>query len=317
MTISFSRDELMISTQLIYDELRRRQAPTKIVDAKASLLEYTDNSGSSHYIFSTCSDKSSATGLLIARNKSRTATIAAQLGIPTPSSKVCDSFEDALEFLNTHSIIVIKPLDNKGGIGVTTAIRTKTALKKAFSYAHTQGRYILAQEHLFGDDVRLLIIDNTFTSAVTRLPAHVSGDGYSAVSKLITIENTNPFRNDTSLSSLMHIDSEAAERYLGPHIHDIPLDKEQVQVVGPANVSLGGSLHEATHLVTEKMIQDAKKITAKLGLGICGVDMIWNRENDTYGLIEVNAVPGIDIHDDKFSKTSSNATEKYVEWLLT
>jgi D-alanine-D-alanine ligase-like ATP-grasp enzyme len=64
------------------------------------------------------------------------------------------------------------------------------------------------------------------------------------------------------------------------------------------------------------MIRDAETITKKLGLGICGVDIMWNQQTNKYYLIEVNATPGIDIHDDPFSGTSSDCVERYVDWLI-
>ncbi|MNI81695.1 hypothetical protein D3C73_1383370 [compost metagenome] len=74
-------------------------------------------------------------------------------------------------------------------------------------------------------------------------------------------------------------------------------------------------MHEATQLVTPEMITDAEAITKKLGLGICGVDMMWDRKTNRQYLIEVNATPGIDIHNDPFSNTSSDAVARYVQWL--
>lgn len=316
MTQPQQRDALTISTRLVYDELRLQSPSVRIIDVKESLLEYVDNHGEKHYIFSTCSDKSSATGLVIARNKTRTATIAAELGIPTPVSTPCHSYNDAAQFMDTFGRIVIKPLDNKGGVGVSTDIHTKTGLKKAFAYAKSQGNSIIAQEHMRGDDVRLLVIGDQFVSAVIRKPAQVIGNGSDTIEQLIQAENASSIRDNTDLSSLMSIDIDAARRYLGSHITSIPMRDSEIQVVGPANVSLGGSLIEATHLVTNKMKRDAETITSKLGLGICGVDIIWDRTTNSYGLIEVNAVPGIDIHDDPFSSTSSDATHKYVSWLM-
>ena len=316
MTISQQRDALTISTRLVYDELLLQSASVRIIDVSASLLEYQDTAGESHYIFSTCSDKSSATGLVIARNKSRTATIAAELGIPIPISSVCLTFDEAHDFMKVIKNIVVKPLDNKGGVGVSTNIHTKTGLKKAFTYAHAQSTSIIAQEHLRGADVRLLVIGGEFVSAVIRKPAQVIGNGRDSVETLIKTENTSSARGNTDVSSLMDIDLDAAKRFLGQRVHDIPAAQAITQVVGPANVSLGGSLVEATQLVTNKMKRDAELITRKLGLGICGVDMIWDQESGTYGLIEVNAVPGIDIHDDPFSQTSSDAARKYVYWLM-
>lgn len=316
MGLSNERSKLKISARLLHDELVRLGSSMDIIDGARSLMEYTDDSGASHLLIGTCSDKSSSTGFMIARDKSRTAVFAEKLNIPIPDATLCSALDEAEVFMAQHDTIVVKPLNNMGGVGVSTGIHTKTALKRAFSYAHIHSTKIIAQRHLSGDDVRLLVIGGSFVSAVMRQPAEVTGDGRLTAKELIALENTKQNRNDTAISSLMHIDMDAAKRFLSAHIDDVVPKDETIQVVGPANISLGGSLHEVSHLVTEEMKSDAVKITEKLALGICGVDMIWDRQAASYGLIEVNAVPGIDIHDDPFSKTSSDAVAKYAQWLF-
>jgi len=310
------RNTLKFSTRLVYDELKLQSTHARIVDAKNSLLEFKDTKGIVHYIFSTCSDKSSATGLLIARNKNRTAKIASELGIPIPHATQCKNDDEAIAFLQLHQRIVIKPIDNKGGVGVSTNIRSKTELKKAYTYARIQSNEVIAQQHLPGKDLRLLVVGGAFVSAVIRTPATITGNGIHTISQLITTENNSGTRDNEKITSLMSINIPAAKRFLSQKINDIPKRNVVVQVVGPANVSLGGGLIEATHLVPNIMKAHAEIITKRLGLGICGVDIIWDDESNTYGLIEVNAVPGIDIHDDPLSGTSCGAAKLYVEWLM-
>lgn len=45
--------------------------------------------------------------------------------------------------------------------------------------------------------------------------------------------------------------------------------------------------------------------------------MIWDEATNTYGIIEVNATPAIDIHNDPFGGKSSHAAEQYIECLVT
>lgn len=233
-----------------------------------------------------------------------------------PASIACRDIREARAFLAEHDMIVIKPARGSSGGGVSTDIRTDPPLLHAYNYAKKYSHTILAQQHIVGDDVRLLVVGGVFCSAVIRQPAHVVGDGSSSIQQLISYANADISRNDTTISSLMHINIHAARRFLGESINTIPRRGSEVRVVGPANVSLGGSLHEATSVVTPAMVVDAEKITNKLGLGVCGVDMMWDRKTGKHYLIEVNATPGIDIHDDTFSGTSSNAARKYVQWLV-
>jgi D-alanine-D-alanine ligase-like ATP-grasp enzyme len=310
------RELLKDSTRILYDELLRQGSTVIISDDGSSLLEYTDIHGDSHFLFSTCSDKSPATGLVIADSKTRTAMVAARMNIPMPAQTTCHDIRDARKFLSLHKMIVTKPALGSGGKGVSIAVSSLEELERDYAYAKSYSHQVVVQQHIEGSDVRLLVIDGTFCSAVIRKPAHVIGDGHSSIEELIHIENTSDIRNDSTLSTLLHINPHAARRYLGDNIENIPPTGKEVRVIGPANVSLGGSLHEATHLVTQQMITDAEAISRKTGLGICGVDMMWDRTTNAHYLIEINATPGIDIHDDAFSGTSSDCAKRYVTWLM-
>ncbi len=316
MSDTEARNQLKVSTRVLYDEFIRQNIVVDILDSSSSLLEYTNKSGTKHFLFSTCSDKSSATGMIIASSKVRTTVVAQRMNIPTPDQIICRDIREARKFLSNHRQIVVKPVLGSGGAGVSTNIKTIEELDRSYTYAKSHSNTIVVQQHIIGDDVRLLVVGGVFRSAVIRQPAYVVGDGILSIEELISATNADSSRNDDSKSSLMHISASAARRYLGDEVHAVAASGTKTRVVGPANVSLGGSLHQATHLVSAEMIKHAEAISKKLGLGICGVDMIWNRTVNSHYLIEVNATPGIDIHDDPFSGTSSDVVQEYVQWLI-
>ncbi|MEO5691435.1 MAG: hypothetical protein ABIQ64_04570 [Candidatus Saccharimonadales bacterium] len=307
--------ELRGSTQIMYDELSKRTT-VRIINAPTSILSYEDNAGDTHLLYSTTSDKSSATGVIIAENKSYSGVVIKHLSLPMPEDRVCSMIHEAIDFLHTYKKVVVKPIANSGGKGVSTDITSVNELKRAYKFAKNYGNRVIVQQHLEGTDLRLLVVAGTFVSAVRRIPARITGDGVQSIAQLITEENDSKRRNDPANLSLLHIDKTAAKRYLSTKINSVPEKDTVVRVIGPANVSLGGELQEATHLVTDSMKADAEIITNELKLGLCGVDMMWNESTNTYGIIEVNATPGIDIHNDPFSGTSSDAVERYVEWLI-
>lgn len=310
------REKLKVSTRVMFDELVRQNIPVRIIDAETSLLEFTDTLGKTRFLFSTSSDRSSAVGVVIANSKQRTEIIARELNIPVPEDEVCYSFDDVLRFFSKHGCVVLKPLNNSGGSGVSTNITDIAALSEAYTYARSFGKKVIAQQHVNGRDIRLLIVAGTFRSAVERRPATVTGDGVSTTERLIQHANDSPLRTDGYKTAMSLIDTESAKRHLLDDIQQIPALDEVVTVVGPANLSMGGTAHEATRLVTEQMIADAEKITRKLGLDLCGVDMMWDKNTSQYYMLEVNATPGIDMHNEPFWGTKSNAIEKYVEWLV-
>lgn len=311
-----ARENLSGSTRLLYDELTVKNANPIILDASSNLIEYTDHAQKQRLLFSVLSEKSSAIGRIIAESKPRTDIMAEHLGIATPASAICRTIQDARAFLETHHTIVLKPLSQDSGRGVSTNITTDQELQSAYDYARQYGKRVIAQQHITGNDVRLLTIGGVFTSAVIRQPAYVTADGVSTIEQLITATNSSAPRNDPDFMSTLPIKMEAAQHYLTHKLQTIPPTGETVQVVGPANVSLGGSLHEATHLVPPAMIADAEHISQKIDLGICGVDMMWNQTTGSYYLIEINSAPGIDIHNDPFSGTESDCVQQYVRWLI-
>ena len=316
MSTGQTREGLRISARSIFDEFITQGVPATIIKSSSNLVSYTDIKGKSHLLVSTCSDKSSAAGKSIADSKVKTLRIAEHLGIPLPPFVSCRNIQEAQKFLTVHSPLVTKPTAGSGGSGITTNIRTENELTSAYAYANKYSRRVVVQQHVTGDDVRVLIVGGKFCSAVIRKPASIIGNSVSTIKELVGMANSDPSRNDETRSSLMHISLAAAERFLGELINTVPLLDKSVRVTGPSNVSLGGSVHEATHLVTPAIIADAETITKKLGLGICGVDMMWNRKTGKHYLIEVNATPGIDLHNDLFSGTSSDAAQKYVQWLI-
>lgn len=311
-----TREELRISARSIFDEFISQGVPATIIKASSNLISYTDKKGTPHLLVSTCSDKSSAAGKSIADSKVKTKRLAEHVGIPQPASIACRDIREARKFLAVHGSIVTKPTMGRGGNGVTTNIRTNDELTRAYAFAKKYSKLVVVQQHITGDDVRILIVAGKFCSAVIRKPATIIGNSVSTIKELIDMANTEPSRNDETRSSLMHINLVAAERFLGTSINTIPRLGDKVRVIGPSNVSLGGSVHEATHLVTPPIITDAIKITKQLGLGICGVDIMWDRKTNMHYMIEVNATPGLDLHNDQFSGISSDAVKNYVEWLI-
>src|SRR5690606_25561411 len=124
-----------ISTKAMYDEFLRQGVPIEIVDASSSILEYQDVRGDKQLLFSTISNKSSAAGAVIARSKIRTAIVAKNLDIKTPEYLVCSSYEEATGFLESHKRVVLKPVMESGGSGVTTDITDSKQLRFAYDYA--------------------------------------------------------------------------------------------------------------------------------------------------------------------------------------
>lgn len=77
-----------------------------------------------------------------------------EAGLPVPDFKICKTLDDALEMLNQHKKIIIKPIDSQSSRGVYT-ITDAGVLQEKFndtlSYSNRR-KEILAEEYIGGDE---------------------------------------------------------------------------------------------------------------------------------------------------------------------
>ena len=309
-----SKADLKVTTRRIVDEFERQKIRYEILFAGHSLVAFWDDAGVRQLIFSTVSHRSPTVSYIIANDKALTLNIAKSIGIPLPITEKYTDTARARQFMRDHKSIVVKPIDAGHGNGVTMAVTDNKMLSHAIRFAHKYANSVLLQQQVSGKDYRLLIIDGKFVSAVERSPAAVTGDGQQTVRQLIHSENlSNKDRGVGYSKSACRISLEAAKIFLEDDLDSVPSEGEYVRCVGPANISLGGTIIEATGVVNLAMIASAEQITRELKMDICGVDFIFDGTN--YYLLEINDTPGIDIHDDPFWGTKSNCFERYVSLL--
>lgn len=311
-------NDLKITAKLIYREFERRGVPIEVIDSSMGLLLYTDYEGEKHYLRSTLSDRENAQAYVIAKNKYLTMLFCSRLNLPHPLTYL--STDQASESIIAEGrSAVVKPLDGAHGEGITVGVDNLIDLGKAVERAQRVSSKVLIQERIAGDDYRVLFIGGEFAAAIRRSPACVIGDGISTVRGLIEIENMNPLRGSNYEKSLEYIPIDSAALYLGDKLDTyIPENGEKVQVVGVANLSSGGSAQDATEIIPKSMIDYSARLVNELRMGICGVDFMWSgNQEDEPMIIEINATPGIDMHDDSMFGTPRNTIPRFVDFLLS
>ncbi len=299
--------------RLVYYELQRRGIPVKILNTDPSLVEY-EYQGQQHLLHSTLGDKEPAIAYAIAENKTLTSVVSQKMGWPHPASQQY-SEASAVQFLEQYRPIAVKPLNGAHGNGITLGVESSEQLAAAVKHAEKFGKKILLQQMVSGDDYRVLCIDGKYVAALQRIPACVKGDGAHSVRELIVQENKNPERGSNYSKALEYIPLDISEMYLGEHIETIPMAGETVQVVGVPNLSTGGRAEDMTDSVPEQMKSIATTIAKELRMGVCGVDFMWDGDDNLW-VIEINANPGIDMHDDPKFGTPRGAVTALVDYLL-
>ncbi|MGP1372617.1 MAG: ATP-binding protein [Almyronema sp.] len=233
------------------------------------------------------------------------------LGFPVPGGDVAYSLKEAIALADEIGYpVVVKPVDGHKGQGVTTDIRTPSELKAAYSeavgaIAENQTARVIVERSLSGRDFRLLCVNGRFVAALERQPASVLGDGESTLAALIERENRSPARRDTPTSPLGKIQpDDAMAAYLSQQkltFESVPEAGQRVYLRKAANLSAGGLSIDATRIIHPENIVLAQDVAQHFRLTCLGIDVIAHDLAESwkageFGIIEMNAAPGIYMH---------------------
>lgn len=289
-----------ITMRLICQEFNRLKIEHEWIKDRPSLVRALIN-GRWRYMRSCLTELSSPVGVSISGDKPTSMIVAKRLGLTVPDWSSVDAYNSAKDLFSKHNNLVVKPLSGSHGSGVTIGVRTQQDLNAALKVAHQaydSSRY-LVQQQVFGRDIRALVVGGKVVAATERIPAGVVGDGQKNIEELIRFENqNNPLRASGYSTPLNVIDEEAAARFLGRKIYEVPSIGQHVQVVGASNIGLGGTSRDMTRILPKEIERQAEVIANEVGLFVCGVDFIAGDINDSssYYFIEMNSCPSFGLH---------------------
>jgi cyanophycin synthetase len=304
---------LKISTRMIAQELLDRGYQLRGFLSSKALLEVTlPDSPVTMRIYSVIDESMSfISGRTIAGNKQVTNAIVERLGITVPAELYVELTEvearkqDIIDFIGRHSKVVVKPVDGAHGRGVFTDVagyeQVVTAAQAIIPLTISSG--FIIQQQLKGIDIRVICVDGSYASAMTRVPAAVTGDGTHTVEQLIQLENQRSERSGENYSTIFNkIDMSHVERYLSPEkLVAVPAVGESVQVISISNVGVGGTRKNLDDDIPQFIREASEKIAQELRLPICGIDFFVDAipqavhtQDDLHPIvIEVNNCPGL------------------------
>lgn len=293
-----------ITQQLIIDEAIRRGYSVEKFGQREELLRISMPNGATDLLLGSRPMGSSANGRKITVDKLLTLQFVEACGFSVPAYQLLEDEANALEFLQKHQSIVIKPLDSSGDRGVTANITSLESAVTAFTSAksHSDSGKVLAQVYLKGKLYRLLVVDGHMVAATERTAAQVLGDGTSSLRELVQNVNDQPLRNEKN-SAHGHIRHSDMHAYLGNDmLESIPIAGKQVRLNQIQSVSRGGEAVNVTNDVHSSWSEAACRITKQLGLVIAGFDIICDDiknplTNSYFPLLEINSMPGFKLHE--------------------
>ncbi len=320
-----------MSTIILLEEAHKRgwKSKTLHLPLKVTLLYARLPDGSIEQIIirnSRC-EAINGVGALVADDKNFTLSMAKHYGLPMPVSRLLSakSKPDALEatsFLDEHKMVVVKPLDQGHGDGVTAWITDSKQLSEAITYARKYSSDVLIQKHHRETDHRILMVGYRLVAAVKRVPASVTGDGKSTVEQLLSIKNSDPRRGEGHTSLLSTIPIDDVRKFIGDaRMASVPAVGEVVTCLGAANVSRGGESHDVTDVVHPSVVELCAKFARVAGMGICGCDVlcsdITKPASETRPVfLELNAGPGLRLHTYPNHGTSRNVGKAILDYLV-
>jgi cyanophycin synthetase len=294
------------STQAIVDAAHDRGIPDIRLADDASLFQLGWGSRQ-RLVQATITGASPYIAVTIASDKELTKRLLSAAGIPVPRGSIVTTVDEAqMAARDVGMPVTIKPLDANQGKGVTTGIRNAQEVAVAFERARQHGPRVIVEQHVRGEDHRVLVVNDRVVAASRRVPPQVVGDGQRTVRELVDAVNADPRRGIGHESALTRIplDAAAADCLSAQGLgfeSVLPLGAVAV-LRGNANLSTGGTAEDVTDRLHPDTAALCVRAARRIGLDVAGIDLVCADISAPLApqegaLIEVNAAPGIRMHE--------------------
>ncbi|KQQ97509.1 cyanophycin synthetase [Massilia sp. Leaf139] len=320
-----SRYSIGTSTAAVLAAAHERGIPYSRITDEANLFQLGWGSKQKRLQATTTGD-TSYVAVKIASDKDLTKALLKEAGVPVPEGGTVTTVEDAQRIARRlRAPVTLKPLDGNQGKGVTTRCETPEEVEKAFAFAREYGRRIIVERFVEGRDYRVLVAGGRIAAASFRRPAHVEGDGVSTITELVEIENQNPARGSghSNVLTRLSLDAHAEDmlRRQGYTPDSVPGAGVCVELRSNANLSTGGTAEDCTDLLPESTRALCVRAAAKIGLDVAGIDIVCRDitvplDEQGGAVIEVNAAPGIRMHQHPSRGEPRDAGEAIVDGLM-
>ena len=251
-------------------------------------------------------DRTSAIAQSIAQDKQLSKQLLAAAGVPVPEGQTIDNVDEAWAVACALGLpVVVKPQDGNHGRGVTVNVETREQLEAGFRSAAEAGSRVIVERYIPGSDYRMLVIGDKLIAAARREPPLVTGDGVQTIQALVDEVNRDPRRGSGHATSLTRIPIDdialACLANQNLTLDAVPALGQPVVLRNNANLSTGGTATDVTDQVHPELAARAVTAAQMVGLEICGVDVVCQSvlrplEEQSGGVVEVNAAPGLRMH---------------------
>jgi len=316
-------EQLGLSTLAICEEAKNRGIPIlRIGEQSIFQLGYGKHSKK---IQATVGNDTSEIAVSIAQDKLLTKELLSLHCLPVARGfKIGSRLEAITHAKEVGYPLVLKPRFGNQGKGVIVNIKNEIQLLKAYDLLITDYKDLIIEEHINGNDYRVCMVYGEIVAVSERIPPYIIGDGISSIEELIRQTNKDIRRGEGHEKELTKIKiDDALIEYLRRKRFTLksllPKDKK-LFLKDNANLSTGGFAIDCTESICEETIEYCKRAANAIGLDICGIDLLCkdiSKPLDPEGAItEINAAPGIRMHQNPFFGTKRNVAGHIVDKLF-
>ena len=260
----------------------------------------------SRWLNSLSSDLTPNIGVVLAKDKSKTARMLRLAGLPGATNGVVKDALRAVEAANKLGYpVVVKPVDADRGLGVAADLRCPEDVALAFDAAKKISPRILVEKWVAGYTHRLTVQDASVIRVVKRVAGGVIGDGTNTITRLVeTFQKTpqqqrmarhlgrNPLSLDDEAITLL-AQAEINVEYVPKLGQYIKLRRRDNVNAGATNIELNPTDALSVHPDNIRLAIEAAGV---LRLDFAGIDLIMTDIGQSWmeigGLIcEVNSSP--------------------------
>lgn len=261
---------------------------------------------------STFTDHTPALGANLSRDKSVSAMLLRQLGMPGAENRAVQNADQAVAAAKQLGYpVVVKPRDLDGGQGVAADLRDEAAVRLAYAAAVALAPKVLVERHVAGTGHRLTVAYGRVVKAAAKRNWGVLGDGRSSIHELVRLDVAERAAKAATPAlslapalpaSTWSLDDEAlgmlAQADLTPD--SVPLEGQTVTLRRRNNAVAGGSTErlELNAVHPDNLVLAVRAAEAML-LDLAGVDLIVADISQSWAtqsalICEVNAQPQTD-----------------------
>jgi len=232
-------------------------------------------------------DRTDAASFHLAQDKGAANRFLRENGFHVPDQECYGDFARALSFMEQHEQIVVKPVSQWGGRGVSTHVSSRSELTTAIVFAKRYSDEILLEECVHGADWRLIYVNYQFVTAILRTPAAIIGNGADSIRTLIQEKNAAARKIDPSNRIPLDKETLRAIKAIGLSYDAVPESGKRVVVRRTSNYHTGGSVDIIGRSVGNELIAMGEAIARLVKIPVLGVDVLAH-ENGHHHIIELS-----------------------------